>query len=136
MNFNFASIQKRTIVCLLRIFLNSRYNQALADYASAVGLKDKEVAPFWLRYAGVLFEAGRDSEALAVARRVKAKFSGEAEVNIALAALLAGAASAGAGTVATGSSAAGGPAAEAATLYQALPPIQRKRYWVRRRAPL
>jgi len=88
------------------------YNLALGDYANAVALKSQEVQPFWLRYAGVLFEARRDQEALVVLNRVKTKFSGEAEVNVALAAILVGSGDQKAGLA----------------LYRTLPAVQRQKY--------
>eukprot|EP00614_Pseudopedinella_elastica_P030979 CAMPEP_0172630864 /NCGR_PEP_ID=MMETSP1068-20121228/175923_1 /TAXON_ID=35684 /ORGANISM="Pseudopedinella elastica, Strain CCMP716" /LENGTH=351 /DNA_ID=CAMNT_0013441835 /DNA_START=109 /DNA_END=1164 /DNA_ORIENTATION=- len=87
------------------------YAMAISDYGSAVGLKPQDPQPFWLRYAACLFEKEADAEALGIARRVKAKFAGEPEVQIVLAALNAKY-----------------DPHEAAQLYRGLAPVQRQKY--------
>lgn len=97
----------------------------LADYGSAIALKPNDVAPFWLRYAACLFEAQRDGDAISLARRVKSKFPGEAEVSVVLAGILSQA-----GTAAAAGSEKQQPAGltEATNLYRSLPPVQRGKY--------
>jgi hypothetical protein len=73
-----------------------------------------------------LFEARRDSEAVAVARRVKAKFPGEAEVSVVLAALLSQAGASGSRSANNDGRPAG--IVEAVNLYRGLPPVQREKY--------
>lgn len=85
---------------------------AAADYASALSLSPRDVQPYWLRYANVLLEVGKDAEALELLKRVKAKFDGEGEVNMAYAAMLS----------------ATGDDAEALKIYRQIPPVQRQRY--------
>ena len=115
------------------------YNRAVGDYASAVALAPRDLAPFWLRYATCLFEARRDAEAVALARRLRSKFTGEAEVAVALAAMLlaSGGGAIGGGEGGSASSVGGGAVGgavggtgfqEAAEIYRTLPPIQRQRY--------
>jgi tetratricopeptide (TPR) repeat protein len=89
-----------------------KYNLALGDYSNAVALRSRDVQPFWLRYAAVLYQNERDASALEVLRRVKSSFSGEAEVNAALAAVLAGM----------------GNQEAALEAYRSLPALQRQKY--------
>ena len=60
----------------------------------------------------VLYQLNRDQEALAIARRVSVKFSAEAEVSVALAAILLGT----------------GDIPKATSAMLAVPPIQRQIY--------
>jgi len=98
----------------------------LADYGSAIALKPNDVAPFWLRYAACLFEAQRDGEAIALARRVKSKFPGEAEVSVVLAGILSQAGTSAAAAGSERQQPAG--LTEATNLYRSLPPVQREKY--------
>jgi len=87
------------------------------------------VAPFWLRYAACLFEAQRDGEAIALARRVKSKFPGEAEVSVVLAGILSQAGIPSSGGAANGSEKQQPVGlTEATNLYRSLPPVQREKY--------
>ena len=113
------------------------YNRAIGDYASAIALSPRDVAPFWLRYASCLFEARRDAEAIALVRRLRQKFTGEAEVGLALAAMLLAAGSPSSSTDALGAGFGGSSDGnngasvsyftEATEIYRSLPSIQRQR---------
>jgi len=61
---------------------------AAADYQAALSLRPNDIQPWWVRFALVLFQLGRDVDAATLARRVRSKFSGEAEAGIALTCML------------------------------------------------
>lgn len=61
---------------------------AAADYQAALSLRPNDVQPFWIRLALVLFQQGREVDAVTIARRVRSKFPGEAEVAVALCCML------------------------------------------------
>lgn len=64
------------------------WQQAADDYSAAVTMDSKTVQPFWLRYAAVLFQLGRDNEAISLARRVTIRFAGATEPTAALVGML------------------------------------------------
>eukprot|EP00752_Nemacystus_decipiens_P005791 g5239.t1 len=63
------------------------WGKALADYEGAINVQPGNVQPWWIRYALVLFQEGRDFDSLAFLRRVQAKFEGVGEVQAALTAV-------------------------------------------------
>ena len=50
--------------------------------AGAINVQPGNVQPWWIRYALVLFQEGRDFDSLAFLRRVQAKFEGVGEVGV------------------------------------------------------
>ncbi|KAI0564433.1 TPR repeat containing protein [Gracilaria domingensis] len=60
-----------------------KWDNAIRDYQKA--LKSNDVQPFWIRYALVLFQRNKSFEALAILKRVVAKFPDVSDVHAALA---------------------------------------------------
>lgn len=61
-----------------------KWDNAIRDYQAA--LRSNDVRPFWCRYALVLFQRGKGDEALAILKRVAARFDAP-DVHAALAVL-------------------------------------------------
>ncbi|CAM9926391.1 unnamed protein product [Pylaiella littoralis] len=61
--------------------------KALADYEGAINVQPGNVQPWWIRYALVLFQEGRDFDSLAFLKRVQAKFEGVGEIQAAMTAI-------------------------------------------------
>ncbi|PXF50137.1 UDP-N-acetylglucosamine--peptide N-acetylglucosaminyltransferase [Gracilariopsis chorda] len=60
-----------------------KWDNAIRDYQKA--LRSNDVQPFWIRYALALFQRNKSVEALAILKRVAARFPGFNDVHVAMA---------------------------------------------------
>jgi len=74
----------RSFALFSSLVLPFRSLGACGARAGAINVQPGNVQPWWIRYALVLFQEGRDFDSLAFLKRVQAKFEGVGEVCVCL----------------------------------------------------